>query len=422
MTGLGSAVDRNDDDRARREDLRRMKAGATGLLLAVAVVFVVATLAERRNDAWGYLRAAAEGSLVGGLADWFAVTALFRRPLGLPIPHTALIPTRKDALGRSLGTFVEDNFLAGDAVLERLRAMQPSRRAAAWMVAPGNAEVISRHAAAALAGATDVLRDDEVTGALEQAVVERVRRIGLAPLAGRALAVATAEDRHRTLVDAALAGAIRFLDRQKPHLRSRFDRESPWWVPEPLDDRIFSKLYTGLRGFLVEVARTEDHALRRHLDDRLAEFIVRLETDPALATQADRWRDELLSHPAVRAWIGSLWGEFKTALVEQSTDASSELRQRLERAAAEAGRKLSVDTALQHKIDRWLEGVTRYVIQAEGHQVGELIATTVQRWDPDEATDRIEIHVGRDLQFIRINGTVVGGLAGLTIHAVGRLL
>lgn len=360
--------------------------------------------------------------MVGGLADWFAVTALFRRPLGLPIPHTALIPTRKDQLGTSLGTFVEENFLAGDAIVERLRAARIARRAADWLVAPGNAAIVSRHSAAALAGATDVLRDDEVSGAIEHAVVERIRRIELAPLAGKALAVATDEGRHRPMIDAAIIGAIRFLDEQKDQLRGRFGKESPWWVPEPIDDRIFTKLYNGLRAFLVEVSRNGDHALRHHLDRKLAEFIERLQTDPALAAKADGWREELLAHPAVREWIGSIWGELKTGLVAQSADPSSELRRRLERAAAQGGEKLLADQALQDKIDGWLEGVVRYVIDAEGHQVAELIATTVQRWDPNEASERIEVQVGRDLQFIRINGTVVGGLAGLAIHTLGQLL
>ncbi len=410
------------DEAEKRHDLRRMKLGATGLLLFAAAVFVGARILEGHNAAWGYLRATAEAAMVGGLADWFAVTALFRHPLGLPIPHTALIPTRKDALGRSLGEFVEQNFLASDAIAERLRAAHIARRVADWLNAEGNAAVVSRHAAAALAGATDVLRDDDVSGALEHAVVERVRRIELAPLAGKALAVATEEGRHRPLVDAAITGAIRFLDEQRNGLRGRFGKESPWWVPEPIDDRIFTKLYTGLRGFLVEVSADGDHALRRHLDARLIEFIGRLQTDPALAAKAAAWREELLAHPAVRAWIASLWGELKAGLVQQSTDPASELRRRLESAATQAGAKLRDDPLLQDKIDGWIEGVVRYVIEAEGHQVAELIASTVQKWDPVEASDRIEVQVGRDLQFIRINGTVVGGLAGLAIHDVGQLL
>ncbi|MEZ5233360.1 MAG: DUF445 domain-containing protein [Acidimicrobiales bacterium] len=234
--------------------------------------------------------------------------------------------------------------------------------------------------------------------------------------------MATDEGRHRPVVDAAIVGAIRFLDEQKDQLRGRFGKESPWWVPEPIDDRIFTKLYNGMRGFLVEVSRNDNHALRHHLDRKLAEFIERLQTDPAMAAKADQWREELLAHPAVRQWIGSIWGELKRGLVAQSVDPGSELRLRLERATAQAGEKLLADATLQDKIDGWLEGVVRYVIDAEGHQVAELIATTVERWDPIEASQRIEVQVGRDLQFIRINGTVVGGLAGLAIHAAGQLL
>jgi uncharacterized membrane-anchored protein YjiN (DUF445 family) len=406
----------------RRRELRRMKAGATGLLLVAAVVFVVARSLEPERPGWGWARAAAEAALVGGLADWFAVTALFRRPLGLPVPHTALIPTRKDALGRSLGSFVAENFLAADAVAERLRAARVTHRAATWLVEPGNAAVVSRHTAAALAGATDVLRDDEVSGALEGAVLARLRRIDVAPLAGRVLAVATAEGRHRPLVDAAVAGAIRFLDEQRPTLRGRFGRESPWWVPEPVDDRIFTKIFDGLRGFLVEVARSENHALRAHLDARLGELVERLQHDPDLAARADALLEELLDHPAVRAWTASLWGELKAGLQTQARDPDSELRRRLEAAVTEAGAKLLAEEDLQDKIDRWLEGVARYVVEAEGHQVGDLIAGTVERWDPNEASRRIETQVGRDLQFIRINGTVVGALAGLVIHALGTLV
>jgi uncharacterized membrane-anchored protein YjiN (DUF445 family) len=399
-----------------------MKVRATALLVAAGAVFVAARLLEDGHDGWGFLRATAEAAMVGGLADWFAVTALFRRPLGLPIPHTALIPTRKDALGRSLGNFVEHNFLAGDAIIERLRSAQVSARLAGWLVAPGNAATVSRHASAALAGAADVLADDEVATALEQAVVERLRKVDVAPLAGKALGVATAEGRHRPLIDAALVGSLRFVDEQREQLRTRFARESPWWVPEQIDDRIFTKLYGGLRAFLLEVSNNPNHAVRSHLDQRLGELVARLQTDPELGRRVEEWRDEFLDHPAVRAWIGSLWGELKAELLTQSADPGSQLRQRLERAALQTGHTLGQDPVLRHKIDRWLEGVVRYVVAAEGHQVAELIATTVGRWDPREAAERIETQVGRDLQFIRINGTVVGGLAGLVIHAVGQLL
>jgi uncharacterized membrane-anchored protein YjiN (DUF445 family) len=410
------------DEHERRRELRRMKLQATGLLALAAVIFVLARLREGEWSWLGYVRATAEAAMVGALADWFAVTALFRHPLGLPIPHTAIIKTRKDALGRSLGLFVQDNFLSDVVIGEKIRAAHVSRRLAGWLNQPGSAAAISRHAAAALAGGIEVLDDEDVQGALEQAVLNRVRQLQLAPLAGRALELATNEGRHQELLDAGTRGIIRFLDEHRESLRDRFGQESPWWVPETIDRRIFDKLYDGLRGFLEEVANTPDHEFRRYLDERLAELVVRLQTDPELAARGEKLKEELLDHPAVRAWTGSLWSELKKGLLEQTADPESELRTRLEGAAAAFGRVLVEDSALQEKIDRWVESAALYVVKQERHQVAELIAATVARWDPDEAAQRIELQVGRDLQFIRINGTIVGGLAGLAIYSLGRLI
>jgi uncharacterized membrane-anchored protein YjiN (DUF445 family) len=410
------------DEEGRRRQLARMKWRATGLLLLAAAVFVVARLFESRAGWVGYVRAAAEASMVGGLADWFAVTALFRHPLRLPIPHTAIIPNRKEQLGRSLGEFVQENFLAGPIIAEKLRSAHVASRLAGWMAQPRSAETIARHTAAALAGGVEVLNDDEVQGALEHAVLARLRRVPLAPLAGRALELATADGRHRELVDAGIQGAIRFVDEHKETLRGRFGRESPWWVPEAIDSRIFDKLYHGLRGFLVEVEATPDHELRRYLDERAADLAERLRNDPELAARGEKLKEELLDHPAVRSWTRSLWGELKQSLVAQSRDPDSELRRRLEAGARSLGRVLADDAELQGQVDRWVESVALYVVEQERHQVAELISSTVARWDPQEASRRIELQVGRDLQFIRINGTLVGGLAGLVIYSLGRFL
>jgi uncharacterized membrane-anchored protein YjiN (DUF445 family) len=291
-----------------------------------------------------------------------------------------------------------------------------------WLTSPGAAAAASRHAAVAIAGAADVLRDEEVQTALESAIVNRVRQVAAAPLAGRAIELATDQGRHEALVDAAIKGAQQFLEANRAQIRSRFGRESPWWVPEAVDDRIFTKLYEGLRGFLAELGDDPRHELRRALDGRIAELARRLQHDPDLIAQGERWKEELLGHPAVRSWTASLWSDLKAALQRQSADPGSELRRRLEAAALQLGRTLQADAGLRDKLDRWLERVVTYVVEQERHQVADLIATTVERWDPQEASRRIESQVGRDLQFIRINGTVVGGLAGLVIHSVGRLI
>jgi uncharacterized membrane-anchored protein YjiN (DUF445 family) len=273
-----------------------------------------------------------------------------------------------------------------------------------------------------LAGGIEILNDEDVQSTLEHAVLSRVRQVQVAPLAGRALELAINEGRHQELLDVATRGVIRFLEENRESLRSRFGQESPWWVPETIDRRIFDKLYDGLHGFLNEVASTPDHEFRHYLDQRLADLAVRLRSDPELAARGEKLKEEVLDHPAVHGWIGSLWAQLKSALLEQTSDPDSELRHRLETAAAALGRALADDPALQLKIDRWMEGAALYVVQQERHQVADLIATTVARWDPAEASHRIELQVGRDLQYIRINGTIVGGLAGLVIYSLGQLL
>ncbi len=399
-----------------------MKRRATGLLILAAVVFVLAHVFQDDQEWLRYVAAAAEGSMVGGLADWFAVTALFRHPLGIPVPHTALIPTRKDQLGRTIGSFVEENFLTGTVVIEKLRAARATERMAEWVSHPDNANTVARHASAALAGAAQVLRDDRVQTAIERSLDTWVRRIPLAPLAGRALAVATQDGRHTEMVDAALAGATRFLSDHRDDLRERFGRESPWWVPEAVDDRIFNKLYDAVQAFVREVSGTPDHDFRAYLDGRLDELIERLQTDPDLIARGEEIKMQLLAHPAVRTWTASLWTDFKGTLQNQARDPSSLLRTQIAEEVQAVGATVAAEPELQAKIDGWIESAVLYLLEEHRHQAGDLIASTVERWDPQDASRRVELAVGRDLQFIRINGTVIGGLAGIVIYAISRLL
>ncbi len=409
-------------DLERMAQLRTMKRRATGLMVLATAVFIVARVLEADTSGWGYLRATAEAAMVGGLADWFAVTALFRHPLGLPIPHTAIIPQRKEQLGRTLGEFVEQNFLTADVVVGKLRGVRVGDRVTDWLADPDNRATAGRHAAATLSGTVEVLRDDDVQLALEGAVLARLRRVQLAPVAGQALELMTADGRHHDVVTAATRGAIRFIDENRESLRGRFGRESPWWVPEPVDDRIFTKLFTGLRGFLDEVANDPNHLVRDHLDARLAALAVDLRTDPAYAERAEQITEEVLAHPAVRAWTGSLWRDLKAMLLAQSANPDSELRRRLDGTIEQIGLALQDDPAMRAKVDGWVEGAVTYLVEAYRHEATELIASTVARWDAAEASTRFELAVGRDLQFIRINGTLVGGAAGLVIHTVGELL
>ncbi|MBA3289534.1 MAG: DUF445 domain-containing protein [Acidimicrobiia bacterium] len=399
-----------------------MKAFAAGLLLAAAVVYVVARLNEDGRTGVGYVRATAEAAMVGALADWFAVTALFRHPLGLPIPHTAIIPRRKNEIGRSLGEFVQGNFLTREVLTERLAGVHVGARLGAWLRQPAHAERAAEGIADAMRGAVEVLDDRDVQEALGGLVERRLRATPVAPLVARVVDASIEGGHHQRLLDAVLRGLGTFLEENRETLRAQLDKESPWWVPGAIDNRVFEKIFRGVHGFLADVRADGDHEVRRSIEERMLDLAGRLRADPVLAAKGEELKEELLAHPEVQAWLSSLWGELKMAMLAAAGDPHSELRRRLATGLAGAGERLATDGKLQAKIDDWVERATVHVVDTYRGEVAELISSTVERWDSADTSRRIELQVGRDLQFIRINGTVVGGLAGLLIHTIGELI
>ena len=404
-----------DLDRLRA--LRRMKVVATSLLVAAAVVYIVARANE--GPAWlGYVEAFAEAAMVGALADWFAVTALFRYPLGLPIPHTAIIPRRKDQIGRSLGQFVQDYFLTKEVLTERIRGAHIGRRLGLWLGEPVNAERAGEVIVDAMRGTIEVLDDRDVQDAIGGLVQRRLEDTPVAPLIGKAIDVAVEGGHHQRLFDAVLTGLSSFLNDNRAALRTRLEEESPWWIPEPVDERIFRKIFNGVQHFLADVAANPQHEVRIAIDARIRSFAERLREDPVMLAKGEEVKHDLLAHRDVQAWLQSLWGELKQALLDAAADPQSELRRRLTIGLTRAGERIVDDQELQAKFDGWIERVAGYVVENYRGEAAALISTTVERWDSADTSRRIELQVGRDLQFIRINGTVVGGLAGLVIHAI----
>ena len=409
-------------DPAKAAALRRMKSVATAFLVVAAVVFVVAKINEDQGAWVGYVRATAEAAMVGALADWFAVTALFRHPLRLPIPHTAIIPRRKDEIGRSLGDFVESNFLTADVIDERLRGAEIGRRAGAWLANESNAARAGDAIADVLRGALEVLDDREIQQGLEHFVETRVRSTPVTPLVGKAIDLTVAGGHHQRLLDAVLVGVGGFLADNRLTFRARLDEESPWWVPETIDDRIFDKIYNAVSRFLDDVAHDPTHEVRDSVDVRVEAFAERLRHDPELLAKGEAFKEEMLDHPEVRRWIDSLWAGAKQSMIVASGDPDSELRRRVVNSLQQLGRRLESEPDLQAKIDRWVSDAVAYVVENYRAEVSDIIASTVAKWDGEATADKLELQVGRDLQFIRINGTIVGGLAGLAIHAVGQFL
>ncbi len=409
------------DEQSKQEQLDRMKFRATALLVAAAVLWVIALVLEGRWPGVSYLRATAEAAMIGGVADWFAVTALFRYPLGIPIPHTAIIPSRKDRIGRSLGSFVQNNFLSRPVITAKLRQVDVARKAAAWLANPDHASVVARHASAAVTGVVQVLRDDEVQDLIEQSIVSRVRSTQVAPLLGNVLGLVSAGGRDQELFDSAIRLVARLMNENREALRDKIGRETPWWVPTPVDDKIYQKIVTAVEGTLHEVAADPDHPMRERFHEAVEEFVTKLRSSPDMIAKGEHVKEELLQHPSVRAWSGSLWSDMKESLLRHSNDPDSQFRRRVEKAVTAFGESLQKDEELLEKIDGWAESAALYVVEQYRHEIADLISSTVAAWDPEDTTRKIELQIGKDLQFIRINGTLVGGAVGLLIHVISQL-
>jgi uncharacterized membrane-anchored protein YjiN (DUF445 family) len=403
-----------DWDARRSVRLRVARRRATGLLVAAALLFVATHLLTDGSGFWGFVQAAAEAGVVGGMADWFAVTALFRHPLGIPIPHTAVIAKGKDAFGQSLGDFVAANFLNRDQLTSRLRDVDVALGLGDWLVA--NAATAAGQVASLAAGIADALSDEDVQANLEDAIESRIRRLEITPLLGRAINVAMEGGHHHALIDAALAGLARILEENQQVLRRRVQQESPWWVPEPVDEIVYEKVYSGLQRFLADMAADPEHEIRQQLDEEARALAVRLTDSFTLAARSEELKAELLDHPEFQAWSAGIWKQLKGALQRAADEPESELRARFEKWALEIGRRLQQDPAVRERANTWIVSLAGAIAAQSGQEVSRLISVTVERWDSEETSRRLELLLGRDLQFIRINGTLVGGLVGLAIH------
>ena len=410
------------NEQAKQRDLRRMKMVALAFLLGAAVVYIVARLHEDAAPWVGYVRAMAEASMVGALADWFAVTALFRHPLGLPIPHTAIIPRKKDALGENLGDFVGANFLADEVVRDKLRRVGTSARFGRWLAQPRNAERVTAELSTAVRGAVTVLRDEDVQAVLENALVQRFLEQPWGPPLGQLLGQLLTDGAHHKLVDLLAERAYEWVRDNHGAVLRVVSQRLPDWSPRFVDELVADRLYAEVLGFAWAVHTEPGHPMRKAVDTFLMEFAQDLRTDPVTIERAELVKQQVLAHPEVQTVVGSAWGTAKKMLLEAAEDPSSELRRRVRDGLIVLGLRLVGDAELRSKVDTWLEGAASYVVSNYRGEITTLITDTVQRWDADETARKVELQVGRDLQFIRINGTVVGALAGLAIHTVSQFL
>ncbi|MCU1447315.1 DUF445 domain-containing protein [Cryobacterium sp.] len=407
-------------DEERRIALVGMKRLALGLLLAMAVIFAVSFALEERYPWLEYVRAAAEGGMVGAIADWFAVTALFRYPLGLRIPHTNIIANRKDEIGASLGEFVESNFLSDAVVRGKLESIGISRRLGAWLSQPGNAGRLTDEISHAGTGLLDLLSDDDIKDLLEGVAREHLLEPQWGPSLGRLGEHLVAAGRHHAAVDLLLEKAQSWLETHPEAFGQSVSTRLPRWLPGFVGEMVDDRAYREVLVFVSTVQGTPEHPLREAIDHYLAELMDDLQHDAPMIERVEMLKLELVDNAKLREFAGEAWESLKESLVVALADPESALRTGITSTVLDVGARLAGDEHLGTRIDRWLADAAGYVLQKYRHEIAGVITETVERWDPAETTEKIELQVGKDLQFIRINGTVVGSLAGLLIFSLAQ--
>ncbi|HWI84914.1 MAG TPA: DUF445 domain-containing protein [Sphingomonas sp.] len=396
-----------------------MRIIAAGLLVAMAGLFFAAGTLSHLNPFWGYVRAFAEAAMVGGLADWFAVTALFRHPLGLPIPHTAIIPRNKDRIGDSLASFLRSNFLIPRVVARRMARLDVARAIGRVLAAPPREGAMRAGAGKLAETLLESLGDERLGQLFKSAAVQRLKALDVAPLAGQLMAAAMAEDRHRPMMNSAILWAGRTLDANE-HLFRQMIHERAGSILRwtGLDETLSTKILDGIFKLLGDMAENRDHPLRIKAEEGLAHLAERLQSDPELQAKVAAFRDSALANPAVGAWLDGMWQSARAAMLRAARDPEAVAAGRFGEAMRQMGTRLQEDDRVRIAVNRFARRATVALVASYGDGIVTLVSETVRSWDARTVTDRLENAVGRDLQYIRINGTLVGGLVGVVIHAV----
>jgi uncharacterized membrane-anchored protein YjiN (DUF445 family) len=411
-------------DAERRRGLRRMKAVALSFLIGATVIFLACRWGQAQGGpAWiGYVGAAAEAGMVGALADWFAVTALFRHPLGLKIPHTAIIKRKKDQLGEGLGSFVRENFLSAAVVETKLRDAEIAGRLGKWLSEPDHADRVAGEASTVLRVVVELLNDEDIQHVIDRTIVKRLAEPQWGPPVGRVLSQLLAENRQEALIQLLCDRAFEWALNAGDTIERVVTRDSPSWSPRFVDQLVGDRIHRELMDFTDKVRRNPNHELRLSATRFLFEFASDLQSDDATIARAEAVKEQLMARDEVTRAAETAWKTLKRLVLDGVDDPSSALRTRIADSIVLIGESLRDDAELRDKVDNWIVRGAQHVVGQYGGEITTIITDTIERWDAEEASRRIELHVGRDLQFIRINGTVVGALAGLVIYTVAQIM
>ena len=402
---------------------RGMKIAATGLLILMAGLFLTARAFEQQQPWLAWVKAFAEAAMVGGLADWFAVTALFRHPLGLPIPHTAIIPRNKDRIGDTLASFIKENFLIPSVVARRMRNIDVAGVAGRFLRTPAGEGNRIRHGASRLiADIFEGLDDERLGGIVKGAIAARVQKMEVSPLLGHALASAINDDRHVPMLEAAIRWLARALDANEELIREMVHKKANWVLRlAGLDAKLADAIVDGLRKLTVEMSTDPAHPVRVKIEEALAQLANDLQTNPATRAKVEEMKEQLLANRSIALWLDALWQRGREAIIRAARNPDAALAGRLGEVLKSMGTSLEQDPRIRAAINQFVRRAAAGLAQSYGASMVKLVSETIRSWDARTVTARLEAAVGRDLQYIRINGTIVGGLVGLAIYALDKI-
>jgi uncharacterized membrane-anchored protein YjiN (DUF445 family) len=408
-------------EQEQQVQLIRMRRLATSLLVLMAAVFVGAKLLQPSYQYMSFVAAFAEAAMVGALADWFAVTALFRRPLGLPIPHTAIIPNNKDRIGDSVGNFLEHNFMTPEVLGEELKQVDFAGAAATWLALPENSRAVSAQIVSGIPALFRMIEDKDVASFMQTAIAGALKNMKFAPLAAEVLSVLVDDKRHQMLFDHLLRLAARMVEQNKPFIRQKIHEQSPRWVPRIVDEKFFERLLEALRTVLDEM-KDENSEWRIRFEASVQELIEKLRTSPEYEEKLGSAINQILDHPLFRDYTDHVWVDVKGRLTADAASGNSRAVEQLDVAIRTFSEALIQDAVVQHKLNLWIREFATEAISSRRQAIADLIRRVIRKWDAQTVSRKFELYVGKDLQYIRINGTLVGGIVGLVLHSISLAL
>lgn len=419
---FGGPSELTQEDQERARGLRKMRTLALSLLILATLIFLATHIFTDNSGAWGFVSRASEAAMIGAIADWFAVTALFRHPLGLPIPHTAIIPRKKDTLGASMSAFVAANFLHAEAVSTKIRSAEVSHRAGVWLSRSDNRDLVVDRAAGGLEYVLARIDDESVVALTENVIIPRLVATRKTPVLAQLLRQVVLDGAHHKLVDLIVAEAYSWLSENPQVIDEIVHNRAPSWVPEFVNEQLSNRLQREVLGWVADVRDNEYHKARQALDAWLVDLSDDLNADTPLSEKAEDIINDLLSQAGVVDSVLEIWSSLKQLLRQAIIEPDGEVRGRITELIGEFAERLQTDSQFAAKIDDQIATTAGDLAESFGPEIASVISDTIERWDAKEAAERIELYVGKDLQYIRINGTVIGALVGLVIHTIIVLL